>query len=67
MPIDNNVKEGNQRRDNTTKERSRNRNIINTTTRQEEETKAVTTACTKGCPDLNPGHHQVGLLHQSRI
>ena len=25
------------------------------------------TAGIKGCPDLNPGHHQVGLLQQSRI
>ena len=28
----------------------------------EKESRAVLTAGTKGCPDLNPGHHQVGLL-----
>ena len=58
-------KEEDQMRDNT-RERS-STNTTTTNTRQNEESRAVRTAGTKGCPDLNPGHHQVGLLQQSRI
>ena len=49
-----------------TRERSRT-NTTTTNTRQKEESRAVMSAGMKGCPDINPGHHQVGLLQQSRI
>ena len=44
----------------TNKERTTHITISNTNSRKEEEIKAVISACTKGCMDLNTRHHKVG-------
>ena len=44
----------------TIKERTTHITISNTNSRKEEEIKAVISACTKGCLDIDPRHLKVG-------